>query len=797
MFPSSRRHLLHCKDALLLNSPLHPRELHCTGTSSSTRDTFATARALAMASSSTTTSRTSSHLHAHSLKLGTSADTFTMNQLLISYSSHGLLESALQVFNEMPNRNLVSWTAMVSAMARNGAPCLGFRFFVSMIRSGFCPNEFALATTLTACQSMAHASKLLLGLSIHGIAVKAGLDGNPFVGSSLLLLYAKHGRIAAAERAFAHIRNKDLTCWNAMLEGYTLNASGYHAMRTVVLMHHCGLAADRFTYISAMKACSISGEWDFGHQLHSLVVQSMLESNTSVMNSLVDMYFRAGQKETALAVFHKIRQKDTVSWNTMISGFAHDDDESEVFGYLTSMSQTGCKPNEVTFSVLLRLSGAKENASLGLQIFGLAYRQGYTGNVLVANAVINMLSRCGLLNCAYGFFCNLTVRNIVSWNEMIAGYGLYGCSEHVMMLFRSLVCFEARPDEFTYSAALSAFKEAQGVRNHEQIHTIILKQGFTSCQFVSTSLIKAYAAAFGSVKSTLKIIEETSKMDLVSWGVVISAFLKHGLNDEVIFLLNLFRGDSTNKPDEFILATVLNACANAALIMHCRCIHSLVLKTGHGKHFCVASAVVDAYAKCGDINSAENAFTAVSSASDDAILYNTMLTAYANHGLIDEALSLYEGMKQAQLAPTAATFVAVLSACSHLGLVEQAKLLFSSMLSAYGMHPTRANYACLVDLLARKGLLVEGKCVIEAMPFQPWPAVWRLLVNGCRIHGNRELGVLAAEQILRMAPSSDGAYVSLSNAYADDGEWQSAEEIRRRMVQNQVQKVQGHSRIEI
>uniref|UniRef100_A0A0E0MIS6 Pentacotripeptide-repeat region of PRORP domain-containing protein n=1 Tax=Oryza punctata TaxID=4537 RepID=A0A0E0MIS6_ORYPU len=746
---------------------------------------------------SSTTHRPSSHLHAHALKLGTSADTFTINHLLIFYSNRGQFESALKVFDEMPHKNLVSWTAMVSASVRNGAPHLGLRFFVSMISSGFCPNEFALATMLSACQSMAHASKLLVAFSLHGIAVKAGLDGNPFVGSSLLLMYAKHGRIAAAERAFTHIKNKDLTFWNAMLEGYVLSGFGHHAISTVLLMHHSGLAADRFTYISALKACSISNEWDFGFHLHGLVIHNMFESDTSVMNSLVDMYFRAGHKETAVSVFRKIRQKDTVSWNTMISGFAHDEDDKAVFGYLIDMSRTGCKPNEVTFSVLLRLSGAKENASLGLQIFALAYRHGYTDNVLVANAVINMLSRYGLLNRAYSFFFSLTSTNIVTWNEMIAGYGLFSHSENAMRLFRSLVCVGERPDEFTYSAVLSAFQEAQVARDHEQIHAIILKQGFASCQFVSTSLIKANAAAFGSVQNSLKIIEDTEKMDLVSWGVIISAFLKHGLNDEVLFLFNLFRGDSMNKPDEFILATVLNACANAALIRHCRCIHSLVLKTGHSKHFCVASAVVDAYAKCGEITSAESAFTAVSSATDDAILYNTMLTAYANHGLIHEALSLYEEMTKAQLNPTPATFVAVLSACSHLGLVEQGKLVFSTMLSAYGMHPARANYACLVDLLARKGLLDEAKCVVEAMPFQPWPAVWSSLVNGCRIHGNKQLGVVAAEQILRMAPSSDGAYVSLSNVYADDGEWQSAEETRRRMVQNQVQKLKGYSRIEM
>jgi len=502
------------------------------------------------------------------------------------------------------------------------------------------------------------------------------------------------------------------------------------------------------------------------------------------------------EQDMAIAIFGKIRQKDTVSWNTVISGLANDEEVKAATDCFVDMSLYGCKPNQVTLSVMLRLCGAKENTSLGLQIFGLAYRHGYSEKLLVANAVINMLSRCGLLHSAYGFFSNLSVRNIMTWNEMIAGYGLHSSSEDVMKLFRSLLCFGSKPDEFTYPAVLSAFQQAHDSRSHEQIHACILKHGFASCQFVSTSLIKV-KATLGSVHGSLKVIEDTGKMDLVSWGVTISAFLKHGLNDEALYLFTLFRDECTQEPDEFILATILNACANAALIGQCRCIHSLVVRAGYSKHFCVASALVDAYAKCGDVTAAESVFTDVLLVTNDTILYNTMLTAYANHGLIHQVLRLYREMEELQLAPTPATFVAVISACSHLGQVEEGKLLFSSMLFAHGVHPTRANYSCLVDLLARKGLVSEAKDVIEAMPFQPWPAVWRSLMNGCRIHGNKELGVLAAEQILRMAPSSDGTYVSLSNAYAGDGDWQSAEETRRMMAENQVQKVQAYSSVEI
>ncbi|GJN07231.1 hypothetical protein PR202_ga25045 [Eleusine coracana subsp. coracana] len=361
-----------------------------------------------------------------------------MNHLLIFYSRCGLLDSALEEFEEMPHRNLISWTAMESGYTRNGAPEISLGLFVSMVRSGFCPNEFPLASALDACL-----------------------------------------------------------------------------------------------------------------------------------------------KETAMAIFGKIQRKDTVSWNTVISYLTHDEDVRPAAGCFVALSRCA------------------------------------------SNAIINMLSRCGLINSTYGFFSNLSVRNVVTWNEMIASYGVHCHSEDVMRLFCSLLCIGERPDEFTIQLF---YRPSNKLMTPSDL-----------------------------VWSSLKVIQDGGKMDWVSWGVIISAFLKHDMTDEVLYHFNLFRSDCSVNPDEFILASILNACANSALIRQCRCTHSLVFRTGHSSHFYVSSALVDAYAKCGDISAAESAFTAVSSEANDAILYNTMLTTYANHCLIEEALSLYQEMAKLQLAPTPAS----------------------------------------------------------------------------------------------------------------------------------------------
>jgi len=240
----------------------------------------------------------------------------------------------------------------------------------------------------------------------------------------------------------------------------------------------------------------------------------------------------------------------------------------------------------------------------------------------------------------------------------------------------------------------------------------------------------------------------------------------------------------------------LNSCAAVASYHQIKSIHPHVIKMGFDKHVFVSSAVIDAYAKCGDLESSRMAFEQ-SFISNDVIIYNTMITAYAHHGLVMEALEIFEKMKLANLQPSQATFVSVISACSHMGLVDQGRLLFESMNFNYGMEPSPDNYGCLVDMLSRNGYLADAKHIIQVMPFPPWPAIWRSLLSGCRIHGDRELGEWAAHNLLKMVPENDAAYVLLSKVYSEGGSWEDAAKVRRGMIERGVSKDPGYSWIEI
>ncbi|CAL9131320.1 unnamed protein product [Musa acuminata var. zebrina] len=729
-----------------------------------------------------------SQIHAQVIKSGFSPDTYSQNNLLTMYCKCKALDRASNLFDEMTDKNLVSWTSMISGSVNNNEHEMGLGLYMEMMRSGFIPNEFALASVLSACAII---DQIKFGFSLHCVALKIGLDTNQFVGSALLWMHAKCRNIEDAELVFQSIDEPDLACWNAIIEGYALNGYSHNVIQCLVFVIRKGLIPDQVTYISALKGCIVTGDLNYGQQVHCLIVRNEFESNTIVMNSLIDMYFRTGRKNSALNVFYHVLDKDNSSWNTVISGLAKEEDVSEVVNLFSSMLLAGFRPEHVTFSIIIRLCGATDGHLLGLQFCCFAYHLGYFHYDLVVNSLINMFSRCSLMDSADLLFVSHPSRNIILCNEMIAGYNLNGYGIKALQLFCSLIESDIEADEFTYSNVLGACQGIQHQDTGKQIHARIIKLGFDLCCSVCSSMINAYAS-FGSVTSCFKIFQDIRTLDLVSWGAMISAFLKLGFSSEALSFLNCLR-DSGEKPDDVILSCALNACANIALLDQSTCIHAHIIKRGFGKHLCVASAIIDAYAKCGDIASSKKVFENISRGCIDAILFNTMIAAFAHHGLIIEAIEIFEQMKYANLYPTQATFVAVIAACSHLGLVDQGRFVFESISNVYGMSPSKDNFACLVDLFARNGLLEKAKDVIESMPFEPWPSIWISLLSGCRSYGNKEMAELAAERILKLVPDNDSAYALMANVYAGDEKWKDAERMRIKMEMNRIQKACGYS----
>lgn len=729
-------------------------------------------------------------IHSHVIKLGFSGDMFSENNLIKMYFKGGFLCSGCKVFEEMAEKNLVSWTIMISGAIQNSDFKLGLEIYLEMLRNGLRPNEFALGSVMKACASLGVHS---LGLSIHCFALKIGMEQNPFVSTSIINMYAESGDIESAKLVFDCTKNLDAGCWNAMIGGYIKCKCVFKALQLLSLMPYAGMKMDQFTFVNALKGCLTIGALQCVKQLHGFIIQSAVECITSIMNALMDVYFKNGDSGSAMRVFNRIQEKDIISWNTVFSGFSQDGNARELVTLYRNLIMTGGKPNNVTFSVLLRKSGELQNLNLGLQFYCLALHFGLIGEANIINSVISMFSRCGKMDMACIVFDSVPFRNINTWNEFISGYNVNGFYEEGIKNFNNLRELGAEADECTFSITLEACCRTGNQEMGRQLHCNIIKSGFHSHDYVCSSLIKCYSTV-GLLDDCYEIFSEPEKLDLVSWGTMISSLVHHGLNYEANKFLQLLM-KAGEGPDDFILASILNSCASIVAYRLAKSIHTLVIKLGYCAYPFVASALIDAYAKCSDIEGARVAFDQ-SIKLHDVVIYNTMIMAYAHQGFVVEAMDIFEEMKSANLQPSQATFVSVISACSHNGRVNLGCSLFESMGLDFGLKPSPEIYGCLVDMFSRNGYLEDAKRVIEVMPFPPWPAILRSLLSGCRIYGNRGLGEWAAGKLLLLFPENDAAYVLLGKVYSEGGSWEDAANLRRKMIERGVAKGLGYSWIE-
>lgn len=740
-------------------------------------------------------------VHGQIIKLGCRNDTFIQNSLIRMYMKCGFLGDGLKVFDEMLQRNLVSWTLIISGAAQNGASEAGIQTFLQMRRNGFIPNEFALGSIIKICCTETGSSSQFslesFCLCLHSFSLKTAIDKNPFVGSSIMHMYAMFGTVEATKKVFDGLKNcNDTACWNVMIGAYAQNGAGFEALKTLSMMHFQGVYLDEFTFMNSLNGCSVLGDLEYGKQIHGLVITSGMDKSRSGMNSLMDMYFKSGGMNFGLRLFDKMIEKDIVSWNTVFGIFLQEEVNVRKFGYLfQNFMFSGVKPTCITFSILFKVSGKLSDLCLGLQMYCLAFKFGYADQSYIASPIIYMFSRCGDTRMARLVFDSLSFKDFGILNEMILGYNLIQDVEAVR-LFSKAWQSGVEANDLTFSSVAEAGFNTGYPQLGKQIHGIIIKAGFSSNMNVCCSLIRGYIRV-KLVQNSFKFFTGYEQLDLMCCSTMISALANEGFNNEAIKFLN-YTNRRGEKPDDFILSGIFTNCASLAFYHLTKCVHSLSIKLGFETFVSVASAAIDAYSKCGDLQSAVFIFSQSSDYSADVILFNSMIMAYARHGQVVEAMRIFDKMKVNNLQPNQSTFVSVLSACSHFGLVDLGRSVFKSIRSDFGCIPSRDNYGCLVDLLSRYGQLEDAKFVITAMPFPPWPAILRSFLNGCRVHGNKVLGRWVAEELTKLIPEDNAAYILMSRMHSEDGHWEDAVIARKKTMAGEVtEKPLGCSWIEL
>lgn len=380
----------------------------------------------------------------------------------------------------------------------------------------------------------------------------------------------------------------------------------------------------------------------------------------------------------------------------------------------------------------------------------------------------------------------------------MSGFSQLGQYEEVLRLFCDMLySLSVKPSQFTVLIAAQACMKLEMLDGGKQIHSYVIKVGFDSHSFVESSLISMYSEFKNEIQNAFLVFSFMKERDLVSWCTMITAYVQNGYYEEALKLFYEFRITLNFSVDESILSSCLSACAGLAAIEIGKCFHACVIKTGFESHLHVASSIIDMYSKCGSIKEARQSFNKME--DHNLVTWTAMLSGYAHNGLGRESVELFSKMKEAGLKPDSITFIGVLTACSHAGLVKEGWQYFNSMRSDYGLDVTINHYACMVDLLGRAQQVEEAEALIEKAPFhlKSKHLLWKTLLGACNKHGNIEIGNRIAQMLVELKPNEPSTYVLLSNIYASASMWDSSVEVRRKMKAENVYKQRGSSWIQV
>ncbi|KAM0022796.1 putative tetratricopeptide-like helical domain superfamily, DYW domain-containing protein [Helianthus debilis subsp. tardiflorus] len=490
------------------------------------------------------------------------------------------------------------------------------------------------------------------------------------------------------------------------------------------------------------------------------------------------------------------------SWNSVIADLARGGDSVESLLAFSAMRKLSLTPNRSTFPCAIKSCSALFDLHSGRQIQSQAFVFGFHDDVFVSSALINMYSKCGHLDDAQNLFDETPVRNMVSWTSMITGYVQNGRPFDALSLFKDFLTEESVAekenevcvDAVAMVSVLAACSSISNKNVTEGVHGVVVKKGFAENIRIGNTLVDAYAKC-GQLRFSRKAFNEIINKDVTTWNSMIAVCAQHGMSTEALDLFYAMVRDADVNHNAVTLSAGLLACAHSGALQIGKCIHDQVIKMGLEDDVVVGTSIVDMYCKCGRVTTARTAFDRTKNKNVKS--WTAMVAGYGMHGYAQEALDVFYEMIRVNIVPNYITFVSVLSACSHAGLVDEGWHWFQTMTRKYSIEPGVEHYSCMVDLFGRAGFLNRAYDLINKMKVQPDFVVWGSLLAACRMHKNVDLGEIAAKKLFELDPQNCGYYVLLSNMYADAGRWNDVEKMRIYMKSHALSKTPGFSLVEL
>ncbi|KAK4794227.1 hypothetical protein SAY86_012221 [Trapa natans] len=466
-------------------------------------------------------------------------------------------------------------------------------------------------------------------------------------------------------------------------------------------------------------------------------------------NREIARHVREGDMGSARRVFDAMKVKTTVTWNSLLAGYAKIPgkfmEARKLFGEIP-------EPDCVSYTIML---------GSYLHSFGV--------------------------NMALAFFRKMPIKESASWNTLISGYARKGDMKRAHDLFIEM----PERNEVSWSAMISGYVECGDVVSAEKFFEAAPIKGVVAC----TAMVNGYMK-FGKVEEAEKLFSHVPCKNVITWNAFVAGYVGNGRPEDGLKVFRDMMGHGM-MPNASTLSSVLLGCSNLSALQLGKQVHQFICKTPLYRETIVGTSLISMYSKCGDLVGGWKVFLEMDQSRRDVVTWSAMISGFAHHGLGKSALDLFEEMVKDGMKPTAVTFVGIFMACNHAGLVEQGMEYFNSMVRDYGVEVRPDHYSCMVDLLGRAGKLEEAVALIKKMPFKPHKAIFGTLLGACRAHKNVEIAEFAVNKLREIDPGCETAYIQLSNIYASMNMWDQVAAVGRSMRERKVAKSPGYSWIEV
>lgn len=664
-----------------------------------------------------------------------------------SYLACGAIDDALLVLEHVTPSPAVWWNLLIREHIKQG--CLDRAIAIScrMLRAGTRPDHFTLPHILKACGEL---PSYRCGSTFHGLICCNGFESNIFICNALVAMYARCGSLEEANLVFDGITQRgidDVISWNSIVAAHVKGSNLWTALdlfsKMTMIVHEKATneRSDIISIVNILPACASLKALPQTKEIHGNAIRNGTFPDAFVGNALIDAYAKCGCMEEAVKVFNMMEFKDVVSWNAMVTGYSQSGNFEAAFELFKNMR--------------------KENIPL----------------------------------------------DVVTWSAVIAGYAQRGCGQEALNVFRQMVFSGLEPNSVTVISLLSACASLGACSQGMETHAYSLKKCLLSLDndfggdgdgedlMVHNALIDMYSKC-RSFKAARSIFDSISRKErnVVTWTVMIGGYAQYGdSNDALKLFSEMISKAHAVTPNAFTISCILMACAHLAALRMGKQIHAYVIRYHRYETstYFVENCLIDMYSKCGDVNTARNVFDSMP--KRNAVSWTSIMTGYGMHGHGNKALDIFDKMQKAGFVPDDISFLVVLYACSHSGMVDQGLDYFDSMSRDYGVAASAEHYACVIDLLARSGRIDKAWKTVKDMPMEPTAVVWVALLSACRVHSNVELAEYALNKLVEMNAENDGSYTLISNIYANARRWKDVARIRYLMKKSGIKKKPGCS----